>query len=165
MNTHHYSLYFDGGSRGNPGPSGSGSSLVDASGTEVWHDAHFVGPHETNNVAEYTGLLRGLSYLASLPHSSSCVVVVHGDSQLVIKQMKREYKVNNTRLHSLWQHCSDSAQKLLQVDYVHIPRAQNKRADALANAAMDRDVREIRDVRDVRDVRDARLEIIGNKGR
>lgn len=135
--THQYSLYFDGGSRGNPGPSGCGTSLLDASGNECWYDSYFISPRETNNVAEYTGLLRGLRHLALLPHASSCVVVVYGDSQLVIRQLKGEYKVSNPRLQTLWRQCCTYAQSLLQVEYVHIPRAQNKRADALANVAMD----------------------------
>jgi ribonuclease HI len=132
-----YRLYFDGGSRGNPGPSGAGASLVDASGNEIWHDAHFVGLHETNNVAEYTGLLRGLQYVASLPDVATLSVEVYGDSQLVIKQIKGEYKVSHPRLRTLWQQCVTLAQTPLQVEFVHIPRAQNKRADALANQAMD----------------------------
>jgi ribonuclease HI len=123
-----YVLYFDGGSSGNPGPSGSGSVLYQ-DGVEVWSDSHYVGDRETNNTAEYTGLIRGLEEIVSRDIQN---VQILGDSQLVIRQMKGEYKVSSPHLQLLHAKAQDLVTRVPQIEWQHIPRALNKRADALS---------------------------------
>jgi ribonuclease HI len=127
--TQQYVLYFDGGSSGNPGPAGSGSVLYDEAGVEIWADSYYVGDWETNNTAEYTGLLRGLEEIVSRDIQN---VRILGDSQLVIRQMKGEYKVSSPHLQVLHAKAQDLVTRVPQIDWQHIPRALNKRADALS---------------------------------
>jgi ribonuclease HI len=93
MNT--YTLYFDGCSKGNPGPSGAGAVIYDVLMKEIWSVAHFVGSNNTNNEAEYTGLLVGLRRAVEMGMTD---LLVCGDSQLIIRQMKGEYKVKSASL-------------------------------------------------------------------
>ncbi len=127
--TQQYVLYFDGGSSGNPGPAGSGSVLYDEAGVEIWADSYYVGDWETNNTAEYTGLLRGLEEIVSRDIQN---VRILGDSQLVIRQMKGEYKVSSPHLQVLHAKAQALVTRVAQIDWQHIPRALNKRADALS---------------------------------
>lgn len=124
-------LYFDGGSSGNPGPAGSGSVLYE-DGVEIWADSHYVGDMETSNTAEYTGLIRGLEEIVSREVLQGKIKIL-GDSQLVIRQMKGEYKVSAPHLQQL--HAKAQAlvtQVSSPIEWQHIPRALNKRADALS---------------------------------
>lgn len=132
-----WTLYFDGGSRGNPGIAGSGSFIIDAEGNEVWADAYFIGRNNTNNEAEYTGLLRGLQHMAKIVKPGH-TLTVRGDSELVIKQMRGEYKVSSAKLRPLWQECCRIAGTLPHVVFEHVPRAANAKADALSNIGMDK---------------------------
>ena len=119
---------FDGGSTGNPGPSGSGSVLYE-NGVEIWSDAFYVGDRETNNTAEYTGLIRGLTESVNRNIDK---LIVKGDSLLVIKQMKREYKVSTPHIKVLNSTATELANKIREIEWLHIPRALNKRADELS---------------------------------
>ena len=87
-----HTLYFDGCSKGNPGMAGAGAVIYDEQLIEVWSTAHFVGNHSTNNEAEYTGLLIGLRKSVDLGIDH---LLVRGDSQLIIRQLKGEYKVKS----------------------------------------------------------------------
>jgi ribonuclease HI len=127
-----YELYFDGCSKGNPGLSGAGS-VIYYNKKEIWACSTFVGKKETNNVAEYTGLLMGLKKATELGIQN---LSVYGDSLLVIKQMKKEYKVNSTRLFELFYPCAQLEKQFKNVDYNHVYRDKNKRADELANMAL-----------------------------
>ena len=126
--TPHYVLYFDGGSSGNPGPAGSGSVLYQ-DGLEIWADSFYVGDRETNNTAEYTGLIRGLEEIVSREIQN---VRILGDSQLVIRQMKGEYKVSSPHLQQLHAKAQALVTQVPLIEWQHIPRALNKRADALS---------------------------------
>jgi ribonuclease HI len=146
------SLYFDGGSRGNPGKSGSGFVLYDASGNVIKESSiPIVGPN-TNNFAEYTGLLEGLKYIQSQPLQSqplqsqpslpSGFIKIFGDSKLVIEQVSGRWKVNAENLRPLHQQCRDIIDSLqrnsgIQFYLKWIPRSQNAYADRLSNIAMD----------------------------
>ena len=123
-----YTLMFDGGSTGNPGPSGSGSVLYE-NDEEIWCDSHYIGDRETNNTAEYTGLIRGLEEIVDRGITR---IVIKGDSQLIIKQMKGEYKVSSAHLQILHRTATNLANKIDSIEWKHIPREQNKRADALS---------------------------------
>lgn len=126
--------YCDGGSRGNPGPSGYGVSIEDASGHPVADLSEFLGV-KTNNFAEYSGLLAALEYALSHGHPRLRVVA---DSELMVKQMKGQYQVKSPDLRPLWEEAKRRAARLERFEIQHVLRGKNKRADALANQAMDR---------------------------
>jgi len=139
---------FDGGSRGNPGPAGIGVVVRAADGTPLVTLGRFIG-RATNNVAEYKALITGLQKAKELGPKK---IVIRGDSELVVKQMRGEYRVKNADLRDLY----DEAQHLLhQFDHAtidHNYRHKNALADKLANRAMDRKA----DVTDVDDPSDGR---------
>jgi len=129
----HYVLFTDGGSRGNPGPAGVGVALLTADGTEVFGAGRFLGD-TTNNVAEYSALIWGLEIAAA--HGAT-TLEVRADSELVIKQMKGLYRVKHPNLQPLYAQARGLADELGRTTFTHVPRSQNKRADELANLAMD----------------------------
>jgi ribonuclease HI len=128
-----YKLYFDGCSKGNPGPGGAGAVLY-KDDQEIWADSVFVGKRVTNNHSEYTGLLIGLNYVVN--HTQIKSLLVNGDSQLVIKQMRGEYKVNSLNLLELHNTIKALANNLDKIEYDHVYRKDNKRADALSNEGL-----------------------------
>jgi len=125
----------DGGSRGNPGPAGYGALVRDAdTGLVLAERADFLGV-VSNNVAEYTGLIAGLT--AAREIDPSAALEVRMDSKLVVEQMSGSWKIKNADMRRLAQQARDVAGDV-RVTYVWVPRAENSAADALANAAMDR---------------------------
>ncbi|WP_405493417.1 bifunctional RNase H/acid phosphatase [Streptomyces sp. NBC_00096] len=124
----------DGGSRGNPGPAGYGSVVLDpATGETLAERAEYIGV-ATNNVAEYKGLIAGLRAAREL--DPDALVLVRMDSKLVVEQMSGRWKIKHPDMKPL----AAEAAKVLpraQVTYEWIPREQNKHADRLANEAMD----------------------------
>lgn len=126
-----YILLFDGGSRGNPGRSGSGTSLYQ-NGIEIWALSYYIGENNTNNYAEYTGLLKGLKYLNKKGIDN---VLIKGDSMLVINQITGKWQCKSNNLIKLFEKCKKYNKDTYRYEY--IPRAQNKRADELANIAVD----------------------------
>ncbi|MEV0524928.1 bifunctional RNase H/acid phosphatase [Streptomyces sp. NPDC050439] len=124
----------DGGSRGNPGPAGYGSVVIDAAtGETLMEAAEYIGV-ATNNVAEYKGLVAGLKAAHDLDPAAS--VHVRMDSKLVVEQMSGRWKIKHPDMRPL----AAEAARIFppdQVTYEWIPRAQNKHADRLANEAMD----------------------------
>ena len=127
----------DGGSRGNPGPSGFGAVVTDAQDHTLAELSEFLGVR-TNNYAEYAGLLAVLAY--ALEHGHPRVKVV-SDSELMVKQIQGKYKVNSPDLKPLWQEARNRIAKLEAFEISHALRHKNKEADALANQAMDRGMR------------------------
>ena len=126
-------VYIDGGSRGNPGPAGYGVRIETADGELLDEFFESIG-HATNNVAEYRGLIAALDYLKDNSHLD---VVIRSDSQLLTRQMTGRYQVRHPKLKTLSARAKTIALNLHNVKYEHIPRAENEKADALANAAMD----------------------------
>ncbi len=126
-------LYADGGARGNPGPSGAGLVLLDETKTVVLEIDKYLG-NMTNNEAEYTALLLGLSY-AKIKNvkNLSCLL----DSELVVKQLKGEYKVKMPHLFELYSKVKGLEKDFENITYTHIPRAENSHADMLVNKALD----------------------------
>lgn len=122
-------LFFDGCSKGNPGLSGAGA-VIYKNGIEIWSQAFFVGEKKTNNEAEYSGLIGGLAAAVAQNLSN---LEVKGDSLLVIKQMKGEYKVKAANIAVLHGHARALEKKIGKVTYSHVYRADNKRADELSN--------------------------------
>ncbi|HYE22965.1 MAG TPA: reverse transcriptase-like protein [Candidatus Paceibacterota bacterium] len=136
----HFTLYADGGSRGNPGPAGAGAVVFDQGGKRVVEVADFLGV-ATNNIAEYEAVLRGLVALKdAYPEGffMHATVTVKMDSKLVIEQMKGAYRVKHPNLIPRHLEIKNLiARYFSTVEFVHVPRAQNADADALANKAMD----------------------------
>jgi ribonuclease HI len=124
----------DGGARGNPGPAGYGVVIKDQSGSKVAALSHYLG-HQTNNYAEYSGLIAALEY--ALQHGPKALRVI-SDSELLVKQIRGQYKVKSPSLQELY---SRAQQLIRQFDWFFIQhsfREQNRDADRLANEAMDK---------------------------
>ena len=131
----------DGGSRGNPGPSGSGAIILDGSTGQILVEISSFGGVATNNVAEYRALLAALQECSKL--DSSAELLVRMDSKLVVEQMAGNWKIKHPDMQLL----ANEAQKLVagkKVLWQWIPREENARADALANLAMDNERSEIK---------------------
>mgnify|MGYP001587740187 FL=1 len=127
-----YTLFFDGCSKGNPGESGAGA-VIFCDDKEVYTESFFLGDRETNNVAEYTGLIMGLSYAVN---NNMDTLIVKGDSNLVIRQMKGEFQVKSPKLMPYYQEAKNLSDKIKNICYEHVYRDNNKRADELANDAV-----------------------------
>jgi len=127
-------LFTDGGARGNPGPAASAYVLEAEDGTVLDANGEAIGV-ATNNVAEYRALLAGLARAAELGLHE---VEVVSDSELLVKQMRGEYKVKNTALRELWDDAQRLARRLGRVEYTAVRREHNELADRLVNDALDR---------------------------
>ena len=125
-------MFFDGCSKGNPGNAGAGA-VIYQNDTELYSVSLFVGNKETNNVAEYNGLIIGLE-LATFNGIKE--LSVKGDSLLVIKQMKGEYKVKNKNLKILFERAQQLSLQFDKITFEHIYRENNQRADELSNIAL-----------------------------
>jgi len=123
----------DGGSRGNPGPAAYGVVVRDARGEVVARLKKYIGQN-TNNVAEYYGLIAALDYAQA--HGIRALRV-ESDSELLVKQMRGQYKVKSADLRPLFERARKMAQGLESFRIDHVYREQNREADALANQALD----------------------------
>jgi ribonuclease HI len=121
--------YVDGGSHGNPGPSGIGV-VIEGSDGETTCIAKWIG-HQDNNVAEYVALLEALQHAVEAKAEKLCVF---SDSEVVVKQMTGEYSCRSPRLHSLNWTCRKLA-RAFHFSISYIPREQNCQANELANQA------------------------------
>ncbi len=126
-------LFTDGGARGNPGPAAYGYVLEDHAGTVLDARGEAIGV-ATNNVAEYSGLVAGLAKAVELGVAELEVV---SDSELMVRQMRGDYRVKNEGLKPLFQKASGLAGRIGKVDYRAVRREQNKLADRLVNKALD----------------------------
>ena len=126
-------LFTDGGARGNPGPAAYGYVLEADDGTILAAHGEAIGV-ATNNVAEYRGLIAGLAAAVEL-HVPEVEVV--SDSELLVKQMRGEYKVKNEVLRELSLEAARLARGLEAIEYTHVRRAHNELADRLVNEALD----------------------------
>ena len=124
----------DGGSRGNPGPAGYGAVVRDASnGTVLAERSEFIG-RATNNVAEYRGLIAGLAAALDL---GATAAEMRMDSKLVVEQMSGRWQIKHPAMKPLAKEAAGLVRQLGSVHFGWIPRERNKRADRLANLAMD----------------------------
>jgi ribonuclease HI len=131
------SLYTDGASRGNPGPAGAGVILLDQQGRPILELNRFLGK-ATNNEAEYQALIAGLEAAEKLEITRLRIFL---DSELVVRQLRGEYRVRNPRLQPLFDKVASRLQRLSGYGIMHVPRERNERADRLANEAVDRGLR------------------------
>jgi probable phosphoglycerate mutase len=136
-----FTAHCDGGSRGNPGPSGFGAVIEDPQGQTVARLSEFLG-RQTNNYAEYSGLLAVLKWACE---NGTKYLRVVSDSELMVKQMQGRYKVGSPGLIPLWEEAKRRAAKLERFEMRHTLRGGNKEADLLANEAMDRGMGKGRD--------------------
>ena len=125
--------YIDGGSRGNPGPASYGVVIRDPRGEIVARLKKYIG-RTTNNVAEYYGLIAALDYAQS---NSIKALRIESDSELLVKQMRGQYKVKSAELRPLFERARKMSQRLESFRIEHVYREQNAQADALANEALD----------------------------
>src|SRR5436309_15371248 len=128
-----YRANIDGGSRGNPGPASYGVVIRDPRGEIVARLKKYIG-RTTNNVAEYYGLIAALDYAQS--HSIGALRV-ESDSELLVKQMRGQYKVKSADLKPLYERAKKMSQTFASFRIDHVYREQNREADLLANEAMD----------------------------
>jgi len=122
----------DGGSRGNPGPAAYGVVIRDPRGEIVARLKKYIG-RTTNNVAEYYGLIAALDYAQS---NSIRALHIESDSELLVKQMRGQYKVKSADLQPIFERAKKMSQLLASFQIRHVYREQNREADALANEAM-----------------------------
>ncbi len=135
-----FTINADGGSRGNPGASGVGATIRDESNTIVATVSKFLGTH-TNNFAEYESVILAfaeLSKIVPVGKRGETKVIVKMDSELVVKQMRGEYKVKNADLKEQYARLLQNIGAFGNVSFTHVRRELNSDADALANEAMDR---------------------------
>lgn len=126
-------LWTDGGARGNPGPAAYAYVLEADDGTVLDARGEAIGV-ATNNVAEYRALIAGLEHAATSRVTS---LEVRSDSELMVKQMRGEYRVRNRDLQELFLQASRAARAVGDVTYVHVRREHNELADRLVNEALD----------------------------
>jgi ribonuclease HI len=129
-----FRAWTDGASRGNPGPAALGVSIEDEAGTEVATASETIG-RATNNVAEYRALLRAIELLTELGAKRVQFLL---DSELVVRQMNGEYRVKDPKMRALYDEVQSGLGAFAHAAFRHVPRAENMRADALANQALDR---------------------------
>jgi len=127
-------LRTDGGARGNPGSAAIGVVIEDKTGQEIKTISHYIG-EATNNQAEYKAIYAGLKAAKEIGAQE---IICYLDSELVVKQLKLEYKVKDKELASLFIKAWNLAQEFKEIKFIHVPRERNKRADWLVNQALDK---------------------------
>lgn len=127
-------LWVDGACRGNPGPASIGGVIRDDEGKLLKEISECLG-HSTNNVAEYTALIRALEEARAL---GARRVAAHSDSLLLVKQMSGEYRVKHPNLKPLHARAQALAAGFEEFRFRHVPREENREADRQANLALDR---------------------------
>jgi ribonuclease HI len=136
----HLTIFTDGASRGNPGLAAIGVHIVDGrDGSTVEELSETIG-HATNNVAEYRAFLSAVSWLLARRAllSGDILIDFRMDSELLVKHLRREYKVSDAKLKPLYASVTEGLQALPGTHtFEHIPRSENKHADRLANEALD----------------------------
>jgi ribonuclease HI len=131
---HYLIAHSDGGARGNPGPAGYGVVIQDESGRKVAALSQYLG-HQTNNFAEYQGLIAALEY--AIEHGHKALKLI-SDSELLVRQIKGIYKVKNLTLRELHGRAKELIAQLDWFSIDHALREHNREADELANQAMDK---------------------------
>lgn len=124
----------DGASRGNPGPAGIGVLVRDENKSILKEVSEYLGDGITNNQAEYSALIRALEECKELEADEVNII---SDSQLLVRQMKGQYKVNSENLRGLYNKALDLESEFRRVTYRHVTRNENTEADRLANLALE----------------------------
>ncbi|MCX6138741.1 MAG: ribonuclease HI family protein [Ignavibacteriales bacterium] len=128
--------FTDGASRGNPGRSGIGYIVYGEDGATITSGCDFIG-NGTNNIAEYTALITCLRAILAFPEKPDRVVV-HADSELMVRQLNGVYRVKDEKMKKLHREVQELLRSApFKATFTHVPRSQNKEADGLANQAID----------------------------
>ncbi len=133
-------IYTDGGSRGNPGPAGAGVAFYNEKGKVFKKYSKYLGDNLTNNEAEYKAAilaLKNFKRLFSSKIAKVSKVKIHSDSQLLVKQMKGEYKIKSEKIKGLFLKLWNLKTEFLEVKFKFVKREKNKLADSLVNQALD----------------------------
>lgn len=134
-----YYLYTDGGARGNPGPAATGVVILDVDKQVIKTASSYLG-ETTNNVAEYAALVLALKLVTKLVKKplDNNKIVAYLDSELIVKQLKGEYKVKNQGLKPLYEEVKKLSLPFGKISFTHIRREKNTEADALVNEELDK---------------------------
>lgn len=133
-------IYSDGGARGNPGPAATGIVIKNEAGETLAAFGDYLG-EQTNNFAEYSALISGLKKADSLGAAEvECVL----DSELVVKQLRREYKVREPSLQKKFIEAYNLSSRFKKISYRHTMREGNKEADAILNRILDQEARRVK---------------------
>ncbi|MDE0092342.1 MAG: ribonuclease HI family protein [Oligoflexia bacterium] len=127
-------IYTDGASRGNPGPCALGLQVFDSKKNLIYEEASYLEDQNTNNFAEYKAVIRAFELAVQ---NEIQELTLFSDSELLIRQLQKKYKVKSPNIRTLFQECQSFLKHIPQTYFQHIPREQNKGADALANQALD----------------------------
>jgi ribonuclease HI len=136
MHNKNIQIYTDGGARGNPGPAGIGVVIWDGNNLVSRH-AKYIG-EATNNQAEYSAVILALEEAKKLGVENIDFFL---DSELVVKQLRREYKVKDQDLANLFLKIWNLSMSFKKITYTHVRREQNKEADKLVNEALDKEIK------------------------
>ncbi|GFP37530.1 ribonuclease HI [Candidatus Hakubella thermalkaliphila] len=131
-------IYLDGGARGNPGPAGTGYLIFDEEGRLLAREGRYIG-FTTNNVAEYTALVQALDRARGFEAQE---IAIRSDSELVVRQLNRSYKVRDKKLKPLNERVRILLYPYRKVEIQHVPREENREADELVNQAIDEALQE-----------------------
>ena len=141
-----FTIHADGGARGNPGPAGAGAVVRDEYGSIVASVSKFLGT-KTNNFAEYEAVILAFEELKKLvppAKRAGIEVVVKLDSELVVKQVNKIYKVKHPVMKEQYARLIHAASAFGKVSFTHIPREKNKIADKMVNEALDNEERQVK---------------------
>ena len=127
-------IYTDGASRGNPGPCALGLEVFDEQNNLIYKESLYLEDKNTNNFAEYKAVIRALEL--TVQHQVK-ELRLFSDSQFLIRQLQKKYKVRSKNIKPLFEECQKLIQQVPRTYFEHIPREQNAGADALANQALD----------------------------
>ncbi|MCY4321250.1 MAG: ribonuclease HI family protein [Bdellovibrionaceae bacterium] len=127
-------IYTDGASRGNPGPCALGIQVFDSQNKLIYEEASYLEDQNTNNFAEYKAVIRAFELSVQNQVQD---LTLFSDSELLIKQLKKIYKVKSEKIKPLFKKCQFFLKKIPSANFKHIPREKNSGADALANQALD----------------------------
>ena len=133
-------IYTDGASRGNPGPCALGLTVLDGNHSVIYEEGSYLEDHNTNNFAEYRAVIRALEL--TVQHRVQ-KLSLFSDSEFLICQLNKKYKVKSTNIKPLFEQCQKLLKKIPAVRLKHIPREQNTSADALANQALDEKIKNV----------------------
>lgn len=127
-------IYTDGACRGNPGPCSIGLQVFDENKKLIYEESSYLEDYNTNNFAEYQAVLKALSLSVK---NKVQEMKLFSDSQLLVYQLQKKYKVKSKTIKALFEDCEKLLKQIPLATFKYIPREKNKKADSLANQALD----------------------------
>jgi len=129
-------IYIDGGSRGNPGDAAIGVVVYNDKSEEIYRFGEKIGT-KTNNVAEYSALIRALEHLKKMISNTDEKILIYSDSELLVKQINGIYKVKNKKLKTLYDKAKSLLKNFKNIEIKHIVREKNTVSDWIVNRVLD----------------------------